>query len=594
MGKIELVVLAALAAAVTWAGCSAAGSDDDDSTGAGSGTGGSGTGGAGVGGLNFGGTTGQGGACGVTCSPDLHAVVDCNGVVIEQCTGTDGCDVSSGTCINACEAAENNKNSIGCEYYATDMASSSSSYCYAAFVGNTWNSPVHLTVSRGGIPLSIEGFTRLPQGAGPSLTYANYDNTAGLQPGEVAILFLSGTQGTAPNCPVAPAVQGDAGSNSTAIGDSFRIESDVPVVAYQINPFGGGSTAVTGASLLLPTSAWDTNYIAVNAYQQDISGPSMNIVAAQDNTSVTMLPVAAVQGGGGLPAGAANQPMTFTLNAGQNAQFTQSAELTGSVIQSDKPIGFMAGHPCMRTPFGVAYCDHGEQMVPPVQALGHRYVGVMYRPRSGEPAIYRIIGAVDGTTLSYSNNVGGPATLQQGGIQEFITGEPFVVESQDEDHPFLLFTYMSGSQWNQLQDVQMLGHGDVDFVINYPPDQYLRRYVFFADPTYPETNLVVVRARGDDGTFADVELDCAGILGGWTPVGDYEWTRVDLITGDFQGVGNCSTGAHEMNSEGRFGLWVWGWGTPNTTQFTANVSYGYPGGMNVTPINTVVIPPVPN
>ncbi|MBW2459324.1 MAG: IgGFc-binding protein, partial [Deltaproteobacteria bacterium] len=545
------------------------------------------------GGLNFGGTTGQGGACGVTCSPDLHAVIDCNGVVIEQCTGTDGCDVSSGTCINACEAAENNKNSVGCEYYATDMASSSASYCYAAFVGNTWNSPVHLTVSRNGSPLPVESFTRLPQGAGPSLTYANYDNTAGLQPGQVAILFLSGTQGAAPDCPVAPAVQGDGGISGTGIGSSFQIESDVPVVAYQINPFGGGSVAVTGASLLLPTSAWDTNYIAVNAYQQDISGPSLNIVASQDNTSVTMLPVAAVQGGNGLPSGNANQALTFTLNAGQNAQFSQNAELTGSVIQSDKPIGFMAGHPCMRTPLGVAYCDHGEQMVPPIQALGHRYVGVMYRPRSGEPAIYRIIGAVDGTTLTYSGAVGGPASLNQGEIQEFITGEPFVVESQDEEHPFLLFTYMSGSQWGQLQDVQMLGHGDVDFVINYPPDQYLRRYVFFADPTYPETNLVVVRAPDDDGNFADVELDCAGILGGWTAVGDYEWVRVDLITGDFQGVGNCSTGAHEINSEGRFGLWVWGWGSPNTSQFTANVSYGYPGGMNVTPINTVVIPPVP-
>jgi len=34
---------------------------------------------------------------------------------------------------------------------------------------------------------------------------------------------------------------------------------------------------------------------------------------------------------------------------------------------------------------------------------------------------------------------------------------------------------------------------------------------------------------------------------------------------------------------------VWGWGTPLTTTFTANVSYGYPGGMNVAPINNVVI-----
>jgi len=266
-------------------------------------------------------------------------------------------------------------------------------------------------------------------------------------------------------------------------------------------------------------------------------------------------------------------------------------------VQADKPVGFMAGHPCMRTPYGVAYCDHGEQMVPPVQALGHRYVGVMYRPRSGEPAIWRIIGAVDGTTLSWSNAVGGPATLQQGEVQEFITDQAFVVESQDADHPFLLFTYMSGSQWSELDDVQSYGHGDVDFVLSYPPDQYLSRYVFFADPTYPETNLVVVRAKDGNGDFHDVELDCAGALGGWTAVGDYEWTRVDLITGNFQNVGNCSTGAHEIHSDGRFGLWVWGWGSPATGTpdpiFTANVSYGYPGGMNVMPINTVVIPPIP-
>jgi hypothetical protein len=35
------------------------------------------------------------------------------------------------------------------------------------------------------------------------------------------------------------------------------------------------------------------------------------------------------------------------------------------------------------------------------------------------------------------------------------------------------------------------------------------------------------------------------------------------------------------------------WGSPETKFFTANVSYGYPGGMNVQPINQVVIPPMP-
>jgi len=75
-------------------------------------------------------------------------------------------------------------------------------------------------------------------------------------------------------------------------------------------------------------------------------------------------------------------------------------------------------------------------------------------------------------------------------------------------------------------------------------------------------------------------------------VGDYEYTRVDLID-LFNPVGGCSTGRHEISSDAPFGLWVWGWGTPQTTPSTQYVSYGYPGGMNVQPINTVVVPPVP-
>ena len=139
-----------------------------------------------------------------------------------------------------------------------------------------------------------------------------------------------------------------------------------------------------------------------------------------------------------------------------------------------------------------------------------------------------------------------------------------------------------------------------DMILSYGSDVYepsrgerRSRYTFFTDPTYPETNLVVVRAKDSSDQFQDVDLDCAGILTGWQDVGDYQWTRVDLITGDFQNVGNCSTGRHEISSASRFGLWVWGWGTPLTSTFTENVSYGYPGGMNVQPINEVVIPPVP-
>jgi hypothetical protein len=457
-------------------------------------------------------------------------------------------------------------------------------YCYAAFVANTWTFPVHINVEYRGQMLNTQNFTRIPNGSGPGLTYSNYDATMGLPPGEVAILFLAGTQGAAPNCPVAPA-EPSAYITGTGLSDSFHIKTDVPVVAYQINPYGGGSVAVTAGSLLLPTSVWDVNYVGVNVSPASAGNPSLNIVAKEDGTQVMLTPKAAIAGGTGVPAAAAGQPVTINLNKGQNAQITQAAELTGSVVQSNKPVGFMAGHTCMNMPVGTSYCDHGEQMVPPVKALGSKYVGVMYRPRVATEAstYWRIVGAVDGTQLTYSNPVGGPATLSAGQEVTFQTGSAFSVSSQDANHPFMLFGYMTSSTAVQS------GYGDPDFVISVPPEQYLRQYVFFTDPTYPETNLVVVRARGTDSQFHDVSLDCKGPLTGWSPIGgEYEYARTDLSTGNFTAVGNCNNGRHEMKSDAPFGLWVWGWGTPLTSSFTQNVSYGYPGGMNVAPINDVI------
>ncbi|MFN0245279.1 MAG: IgGFc-binding protein [Kofleriaceae bacterium] len=526
--------------------------------------------------------------CALSCSSDLHSIIDCNGNTTMECAGASACDPLTFTCTDACVSAELNKRSIGCDYYATDMElqSSSNDYCFAAFVANTWTTPAKITVRHNGVPLNAASFTRIPTGAGPALTYAPYDPNVGVPPGEVAILFLSGASGgPAPNCPVVPAVP-TSGRNGTYVGSSFNIQTDVPVVAYQINPYGGGAVAVTAASLLLPTSAWDVNYVAVNVSAAAAGRPSMNIVAKSDGTIVTMTPIAAVVAGTGIPAGTAGQPLNITLNAGQHAQISQTAELTGSAITATAPIGFMAGHECMNIPVGTSFCDHGEQMVPPVKALGSRYVGVMYRPRvpAETTTFWRIIGAVDGTTLSYNTPIAGaPTTINKGQVALFETGTPFVVTSQDTDHPFMLFTYMSGSTRFRS------GFGDPDFVVSVPPEQYLSSYVFFADPTYPETNLVFIRTRGTNGQFHDVTLDCLGTIPTWTPIdNDFQWARVDLVTGNFMGVGSCSTGRREASSTAPFGLWVWGWGTETTTTPTRNVSYGYPGGMNVQQINDVI------
>jgi hypothetical protein len=123
--------------------------------------------------------------CDPKCSSDFHTVVDCNEVPIQVCTGNQACDATTLTCANACQAAVNNKQSVGCEYYATAMDQYSADLCFAAFVANTWNTPAHINVDFAGATLPIATFARIPNGAGPMLTYAPFDPVAGLMPGEV-------------------------------------------------------------------------------------------------------------------------------------------------------------------------------------------------------------------------------------------------------------------------------------------------------------------------------------------------------------------------------------------------------------------------
>ncbi len=116
-------------------------------------------------------------------------------------------------------------------------------------------------------PLSVATFTRTTSGSGASIQYAAYDATAGLAPGQTAVLFLSGSSAS-PNVPCPAGVQTAIPQGSmvqgTGLTRSFHITSDVPVAAYQMNTYGDGAS-VTGSTLLLPTSAWDTYYIAATA-----------------------------------------------------------------------------------------------------------------------------------------------------------------------------------------------------------------------------------------------------------------------------------------------------------------------------------------
>ncbi len=584
----------------TFAGSTSGDSSNSNSGGAGGTVSGSG----GLSGVGVGGgltVVGSGGSCETSCSADLKKVIGCNGEVSEPCPGDQAC--LDGACTaDPCGAAQKAKSSYGCDYWAVkpDLIADGKGCCFGAYVANTWSVPVHITVSRNGQPFGNTSFIVIPQGQGKNITYSPYDSQKGLPPGQVAIIFLAHENPSPtflPICPVTPAVNGEVGVNGTGRGSAFNIKTDRPVVAYTILPYGGGPSAATSATLLLPTSAWDTNYVAVNAYQKSqivpAAAPSLDILAYQDGTEVTVLPKTAIVGGSNVQSAQANTPVKYTLKAGEYVQFTQPLELTGSPIQANKPIGVWGAASCLNVLPQDAACDSAHQQIPPVKALGSEYALVRYRNRKsamGEEAPpWRVMGAVDGTKLTWTPAPppAAPATLNLGQVYEFQATGPFVVKSQDKDHPFYAAQYMTGAG----HIGGFAGEGDPEWVNVIPVQQFLDHYVFFTDPTYPETSLVVVRAKSSmSKQFKDVTLDCAGVLKNWQPIGEHEYTRIDLVTGNFANVGNCTNGRHEMSSDAPFGVTVWGWGAQPGSQY---VSYAYPAGASVQPINEVVIPPTP-
>jgi hypothetical protein len=540
--------------------------------------------------------------CATHCSADLHDVLDCNNTVLMTCPADQGC--AAGACVAACDSAKANKSTIGCDYYVADPEefAEHSQSCFAAYVANTWTTPVTISVDYAGQKLNAATFSRIPSGSGQSITYGPLPNGQ-LPPGKVAIVFLAyDPTGGGDMCPAgvtAAVTNAPVALLGTGTANAFHVSTDRPVVAYDIYPYGGGSSAITSATLLIPTSAWDTNYITQSGYPQSTIIPASEdpwpftqVVGMADGTKFTISPTADIIGGMGVAATAKGKPHTYTVNKGQIIQFAQPMELTGSVLQSTSPVGVWGGHNCFNVKVTDYACDSAHQQIPPVKALGHEYVGVRYRNRVDnmeETVPWRVVGAVDGTKLTYDPaQTGAPATLNNGQIAEFDSTGPFSVKSQDDKHPFYVSGHMTGGQ-------NANGAGDPEWVNIIPPQQYLASYVFFTDPTYPETNLVFVRQKGPNG-FADVKLDCVGNLTGWTAVGKgglYEYTRVDLVRHNFQPQGKCDNGLHLASSTVPFALTVWGWGTSEAMLFSTYASYAYPGGASVQPINTVVIPPNP-
>jgi len=545
----------------------------------------------------------DGGTCSAegTCTPDLRASVDCKGVVTECAPGL-AC--RRGECVSACEAAVEAQSTIGCEYVTALPTGGplTEGSCYAVMLANVSDTPVEFELWWGEDRQLSTSYIRRPRGSGKNIDYELLPDGK-LPPGELAIAFLSARKpaydpdwaGTA--CPegVGAAISEAAWVTNGGRGKAFRLKSSAPVVAYDMYPYGGASTHYPSSSLLLPVSAWGKNYVAVDGYtassRMGARGfyPYMQVIAAEDDTTVTLLPTVTLGGGPGLADAPAGAPYTTKLARGEFLQFAQKDELNGTIVESDKPVGVVGGNQCADIPVDKVACDTLHQALPSVALMGDAYVATRYRDRRSsndtnlEIVPWRIVGAVDGTELRYDPEIpDAPKKIGRGEVVEFFAPGPFVVRSQDKQHPIYVASYMTAGETAPYSGGSG-GMGDPEFVNVAPLDQYLSNYVFLTDPTFGNTNLVFVRKKTNDAP--EVMLDCLGPVTGWQQVGssEFEMARTDLMFFG-QPVADCANGVHRAWSDAPFGLTVWG--------FDDYASYGYVAGMGAKPLNEVRVPVV--
>jgi hypothetical protein len=532
--------------------------------------------------------------------PDAAAIPDAR-LNLAESTGS-----SEGTI--SCAEAEASKSYIGCDYWPTVMANSVwTIFDFTVVVANTQGSVAKVNVT------------------GPG----GVNQTASVLPNSLVKIYLPWVDSLkgpeADPCGATP----EFAHSVLARASAYHLVSSVPVTVYQFNaleyqgqggppgkdwslclgnavcPESGGPIGcfsyTNDASLLLPSTAMTGNYrVTTQAGYRAASdagatefqeGGYFVVTATEDDTSVTvgLSSTGAVVAGTGVAATGPGGTMTFALNAGDVVELMGSGEdtvdLSGSLVQANKPVEVFAGMQCAQNPWEAPACDHLESSVLPAETLGTDYVVTV--PTSPHAKlvghVVRFYGNVDGTVLTYSPSQppGCPSTLNAGEVVQ-CTGTPSCPYTDDMNmpqtascvtetfevtgtHEFAVSSFMLGGSVVDREQSLVLSQGDPSMSPMVTTQQFRKSYIFLAPTDYDESFADIVAPHGTTLT-----LDGVPVYSTPVPVNP-SWSVVRL---ELTNTGK--DGAHILEGTQAFGVQVIGYG--------AYTSYQYPAGLDLVPI----------
>ena len=246
----------------------------------------------------------------------------------------------------------------------------------------------------------------------------------------------------------------------------------------------------------------------------------------------------------------------------------QRADTTGMRITSTKPVSFFSNHECTDVPINRPWCDHLTEQLPPTSTWGTSFfLANLEGRRSGE--VIRIIAAEASATVRVNCTTFSQVqvfSLSAAGNWRELQINPPSFCNIESSVPILVTQFASGYHIDSV--------GDPFMMIIPPVEQYSNNYVLNVLSSF-STNFITIyvaaRYYQPERIFVD---STSQINSAWTAV----YCSSGTICGYITRV-SLSAGEHRLyhqDSNAKVGVSAYG--------FNAYNSYGYPGGIELTPV----------
>jgi gliding motility-associated-like protein len=358
--------------------------------------------------------------------------------------------------------------------------------------------------------------------------------------------------------------------------NGIHITSDIPIVGYAHIY----ADYVSGATLLLPTTTWGTEYNSINYTQNagsnDDSYSYFFVVAKDDNTTLQITPTNTTLGGK-----LAGVPFAVTLNKGEiyNVLGGTGTDFTGSKIKStdcNKKIAVFSGNnrtqiaPCSGTS-----SDNLFQQATPKGAWGTKYltsqtIGTVrnniFRVCVSDPASVVKVNGVPLPSTTYPT-----ATLQNNFFYEF---EDSIPTSITADKPIMVAQYCKSTNGCTSSTGGPV-NGDPEMIFISPVEQAINKAILYCSPNqtiaFHFINVIIPNAG-----VAGFTLDGVNMSSKFKPHFEpgFSYAALDSLNG-----AKLQPGKHIIQSTVGFNAIVYGFGD-NTTGGSKppRESYGYNAG----------------